>query len=54
MHLLAGELRTGLLLGAILGAIAFGGAWLATGDARMGAAVALSLMFASALAWGSA
>ena len=52
MHLLAGELRTGLLLGAILGAIAFGGAWLATGDARMGAAVALSLMFASALASG--
>ncbi len=52
MHLLAGELRTGLLLGAILGAIALGGAWLATGDARMGAAVALSLMFASALASG--
>ena len=52
MHLLAGELRTGLLLGAILGAIAFGGAWLATGDARLGAAVALSLMFASALASG--
>ena len=52
MHLLAGELRTGLLLGAILGAIALGGAWLATGNARMGAAVALSLMFASALASG--
>ena len=50
MHLLAGELRTGLLLGAILGTIAFGGAWLATGDARLGAAVALSLMVASALA----
>jgi magnesium transporter len=50
MHLLAGELRTGLLLGAILGTLAFGGAWVATGDARLSAAVALSLMVASALA----
>ena len=50
MHLLAGELRTGLLLGAILGAIALGGTWLAIGDVRLGAAVALSLMLASALA----
>jgi magnesium transporter len=49
-HLLAGELRTGLLLGAILGAIALGGVWLATGDARLGAAVGLSLVLASALA----
>ena len=52
MHLLAGELRTGLLLGAILGAIALGGTWLAIGDVRLGAAVALSLMLASALASG--
>ena len=50
MHLLAGELRTGLLLGAIVGAIALGGVSIATGDARLGAAVALSLMLASALA----
>ncbi len=50
MHLLSGELRTGLLLGAILGTIAFGGAWVATGDARLSSAVALSLMVASALA----
>ena len=36
VRLLAGELRTGLLLGAILGTIAFGGAWLAIGDVRPG------------------
>lgn len=49
-HLLAGELRTGLLLGAILGAIALGGIWLATGDPRLGTTVGLSVMLASALA----
>ena len=49
-HLLAGELRTGLLLGAILGAIALGGVWLATGDVRLGATVGFSLVLASALA----
>jgi len=49
-HLLAGELRTGLLLGAILGAVAFGGVWLVMGDSRLGATVGLSLVLACALA----
>lgn len=49
-RLLAGELRTGIFLGAILGTIAIGGIWLATGDARLGATVGLSLVVASTLA----
>jgi magnesium transporter len=48
--LLAGELRTGLLMGLLLGPIAAGAAWLIAGDARLALAVGLSLLVASALA----
>jgi magnesium transporter len=48
--LLAGEMRTGLLMGLLLGVIAAGAAWLLVGDARLALAVGLSLLVASALA----
>jgi magnesium transporter len=48
--LLAGEVRTGLLMGLLLGPIAAGAAWLIAGDARLALAVGLSLLVASALA----
>ena len=50
--LLAGELRTGLLLGAILGLLSFGPVWLAFGDVRLAAAVALAICAAGTLANG--
>jgi magnesium transporter len=48
--LLGGEVRTGMLLGAILGAISFGPIWLAFGDMRLAAAVAVSIFVASTVA----
>ena len=51
-HLLAGEVRTGLFLGAVLGAVTFAGVWLVMGDARLAAAVGLALVVAGALATG--
>jgi magnesium transporter len=50
--LLAGELRTGMLIGAILGALAFAPIWAAFGDARLAAAVALSIFAAGTVANG--
>ena len=50
--LLAGELRTGLLLGAILGLLSFGPVWLAFGDVRLAAAVALAICAAGTVANG--
>jgi magnesium transporter len=50
--LLAAELRTGLLLGAILGAISFGPVWLAFGSAALAAAVAVSILAAGTVANG--
>ncbi|HEX6413557.1 MAG TPA: magnesium transporter, partial [Burkholderiales bacterium] len=52
VHLLAGELRTGMLLGAILGLAAFVPVWLAFGDARLGAAVATAIFAAGTMAAG--
>ena len=49
-HLVGGELRTGLLIGATLGLIVFPGVWLAFGDLRLAGAVALSLFCAGGLA----
>jgi magnesium transporter len=51
-HLLAGELRTGLLLGAILGILAFFPVWLSFGDARLAAAVATAILAAGTMAAG--
>jgi magnesium transporter len=48
--LLVGELRTGLLIGAVLSALALPLAALAVGDLRLAAAVALSLLVAGGLA----
>ena len=50
--LLGGEVRTGLLIGAILGALSFLPVWLAFGDARLAAAVAVSICAAGAVANG--
>jgi magnesium transporter len=50
--LLAGEIRTGVLLGAILGAISFAPIWLAFGSLRLAAAVATSIVVASTVANG--
>jgi magnesium transporter len=52
VHLLAGELRTGMLLGTILGVAAFVPVWLAFGDARLGAAVATAIFAAGTMAAG--
>jgi len=49
-RLLAGEIRTGLLLGGVLGAITFVGVWLALGDVRLALAVGLALVVAGTLA----
>jgi magnesium transporter len=49
-RLLAGEIRTGLLIGAVLGTITFAGVWLAMSDARLALAVALALVVAGGLA----
>jgi magnesium transporter len=50
--LLAGELRTGVLIGAILGLISFPAVWLVFGDVRLAAAVAVSILAAGTLANG--
>jgi magnesium transporter len=50
--LLAGELRTGMLIGAILGALSFGPIWWIFGDGRLAAAVAVSIFVAGILANG--
>jgi magnesium transporter len=49
-RLVWGEVRTGALIGSTLGALAFLGIWTWLGDARLAAAVALSLLVASAVA----
>jgi magnesium transporter len=48
--LLLGELRTGLLIGLVLGALTFPAVLLAFGDARLALAVALALVTAGAVA----
>lgn len=49
-RLVAGELRTGMLIGAILAMVAFPLIWLAFGDLRLAAAVCAALACASSLA----
>ena len=49
-HLLAGELRTGMLIGAALGLIAFLPILLAFGDARLAAAVSASIFASGSIA----
>ncbi len=49
-HLLAGELRTGMLIGAALGLAAWGPIYGAFGDARLAAAVATSIFAAGSIA----
>lgn len=49
-RLVWGEARTGALIGSTLGALAFLGIWGWLGDVRLAAAVALSLLVASAVA----
>jgi magnesium transporter len=51
-RLLAGEIRTGFLIGAVLGAITFVGVWLAMSDVRLALAVGLALLVAGGLATG--
>jgi magnesium transporter len=51
-RLLAGELRTGMLLGAILGLASFLPVWLVFGDARLAAAVATAILAAGTMAAG--
>ncbi len=48
--LVAGEMRTGMLIGLTLGAVSFPLIWLAFGDVRLGAVVALSLLAAGTVA----
>jgi magnesium transporter len=50
--LLGGELRTGMLIGTILGLLSFGPIWWAFGDVRLAAAVAVSIFVAGTLANG--
>lgn len=49
-RLIAGEFRTGILIGAILGLLSFAGVWLAFGNLRLAAAVSTALLAAAALA----
>lgn len=49
-HLLAGELRTGLIIGAVLGGVTFPMVWLAFGDPRLAFAVSGSLVVAGGVA----
>jgi magnesium transporter len=49
-HLLAGELRTGMLIGAALGVIAFLPIVLVFGDVRLAAAVSTSIFVAGSIA----
>ncbi|HET9351257.1 MAG TPA: magnesium transporter, partial [Burkholderiales bacterium] len=51
-HLLAGELRTGMLLGAILGLVSLPLVWLAFGEPRLAAAVATAIFAAGTIAAG--
>lgn len=51
-QLLAGELRTGMLLGAILGLASFLPVWLVFGDPRLAAAVATAILAAGTMAAG--
>lgn len=48
--LMAGEMRTGLLIGLTLGVLSFPMIWLTFGDVRLGAVVALSLVAAGTVA----
>jgi magnesium transporter len=50
--LLGGELRTGMLIGAILGALSLVPVWLVFGDVRLAGAVALSILAAGTVANG--
>jgi magnesium transporter len=50
VHLLAGELRTGMLLGAVLGLASLVSIWLVFGDVRLAAAVATAVLFAGSMA----
>jgi magnesium transporter len=49
-HLLGGELRTGMAIGAALGLIAFLPVWIAFGELRLAAAVAIAIFAAGAMA----
>jgi len=49
-HLLAGELRTGMLIGATLGLVSFPATLVAFGDARLAGAVAVAIFAAGSLA----
>ena len=49
-HLLGGELRTGMAIGATLGLIAFLPVWIAFGELRLAAAVAIAIFAAGAMA----
>jgi magnesium transporter len=49
-HLLGSELRTGLLIGVVLALVTFPSIWLAFGELRLAAAVALALLGASVVA----
>jgi magnesium transporter len=49
-RLIAGEARTGLLIGLALGAASFAAVWAAFGSARLAAAVGLTLLAAAAVA----
>lgn len=49
-RLVAGELRTGMLLGAVLGGLTFAGIWIGFRDPSLAAAVALGLFAASVVA----
>ncbi|HSC94467.1 MAG TPA: magnesium transporter, partial [Burkholderiales bacterium] len=51
-HLLAGELRTGMLIGVALAVIAFPLVVIAFGDARLAAAVSTSIFIAGSVAAG--
>jgi magnesium transporter len=49
-HLLAGEVRTGMLIGGCLGLMSFLPVWLAFGDMRLAAAVASAIFAAGTVA----
>jgi magnesium transporter len=49
-RLIAGELRTGLLIGAVLGGLTFAGVWLGFGDLNLAVAVSVALLAAAAVA----
>jgi magnesium transporter len=49
-RLVGGEMRTGLIIGLVLGAITIPAVWIAFGDGRLAIAVALALFFAGGVA----